>query len=532
MSAAIRGGRVIDPLHGVDVVCDVLIDDGRIVAVGVDLDTPTDAVEVDATGLLVVPGFIDIHSHTDFTTFRRPAAEARLRQGITTDVTGNCGFSPFPLAPENAWYGSFLDPDLQIRWQDLATFRDDLTEVGHTVNLAPLVGLGAVRLEVVGQRSGPATDAEIEKMQQLVETAMAQGAFGASTGLVYMPGANAEPDEIEQLLRPVHEAGRLYSSHIRNERSCVVEAVQEAISTATNAGVRLQLSHHKALGRENWGLTEQTLALVDAANARGDIEVRVDIYPYTAGATELKSLLPADALTGGIEKFRARITDPAYREEVLRKVDESGQYQPAEVILDASTSRPELSGKSLVEAAQSVGMTPAELVVDLVVAEGETLTIIGHAASDDDLRRVVRHEHSMHGSDAWLMDVDQAEYSHPRNFHSGLRYLSYASNDETLSMSDAVDRLSNRPARQLGILDRGHLGVGASADVVIIDPERLTMDTRYGEPCHYPDAVRYVYVNGEAVIIDGVQTDARPGLVLSAAGQSSGTGSERDVASR
>jgi N-acyl-D-amino-acid deacylase len=517
MAALIRGGRLVDPRNGIDEPCDLAVDGDRVIGVGVGLPHPGGATEViDATGLLVAPGFIDIHAHTDFTTMRRPAAEARIRQGITTDVTGNCGFSPFPLPPERADYGAFLDPDLDIRWTDLAAFRASLAAVGHVVNLAPLVGLGAVRLGVMGDRDGPATPAELEQMRQLVATAMEQGAFGASTGLVYVPGCYFDAEEIAQLLQPVSDSARLYSSHIRNERSEVVAAVKEAISTATNAGVDLQISHHKAMGRENWGLTEQTLAIIDKTNAEGRIDVGVDIYPYTAGATELKSLLPAEALTDGLDGFRTRVADPAYRAEVTRQVDMSTQYQPYEVILGGSVSRPELSGRPLLEAAALIGMTPAELVVELVVAEGESLTIIGHAASDDDLRRVVSHGRSMHGSDAWLMAEDQSTFAHPRNFHSALRYLAYAQQHGMLSLSGAIERLSTRQALRLGMPDRGHLGVGAFADIVVIDPTELTLDAGYGEPCRYPDAVRWALVNGEVVIADGEPTSARPGRVLSA----------------
>jgi N-acyl-D-amino-acid deacylase len=517
MGVVIRNGRLVDPRNQIDAVCDVLIRDGAVDAVGTDLAVPAGWDSIDASGMVVAPGFIDIHAHTDFTTFRRPAAQARVRQGITTDVTGNCGFSPFPFSDAGSMYGAFLDPDLRVRWPDVAGFRAALVAVGHSVNLAPLLGLGAVRLEVVGERSGPATDAELATMRELVAVAMGQGAFGASTGLVYVPGVYVEADEIVELLGPVSEAGRLYSSHIRNERSKVVDAVQEAISTALAARVRLQLSHHKAMGRDNWGLTEHTLALVDATLATGVIEIGVDIYPYTAGATELKSLLPSDALTDGLDGFRARLREPGYRAELATRIDTGAQYEPAEVILDGSITRPEISGTSLIDAANLLNMTPGDLVIELIEAEGETLTIIGHAASESDLQRVVRHERSMHGSDSWLMDTEQVEYAHPRNFNSALRYLAYASADESLGLSAAIDRLSARPALQLQLSDRGHLGPGSSADVVVIDPTLLTLDAGYGEPCRYPSAVRHVFVNGEAVLIDGVQTDARPGRVLSAA---------------
>ncbi|HUY49430.1 MAG TPA: amidohydrolase family protein [Streptosporangiaceae bacterium] len=514
MGSVIRGGRIIDPATGQDGYSDLVIEADRIADVGHRQPARPGARVVEADGLLVLPGFIDIHTHSDFTLPVRPAAQARIRQGVTTDVTGNCGLSPFPVPPDRADFGAFFEPGLTSRWTDLASYAAALRDVRPAVNVAPLVGLGAVRLSVMADADRRASEAELDAMRLLVEHAMEQGAFGASTGLVYVPGRYAGPAEIGYLLKPVSERSGLYATHVRDERDRLLEAVEEAISTATIAGARLQLSHHKAIGRQNWGRTEQTLAMVDAANATSPIEAAVDFYPYTAGSTGIVSLLPPGALAAGIHAFTDRLREPRYRAEVTRHIEHNAQFRMDEIIIGQSHSRPAISGMPLSKSAGELGVRPADLVLDLVAAEGEQLVIIGEAASDDDLRRVLAHGRSMHGSDAWLMSDDQTSYAHPRNFASALRLLACALIRNVLPLSTAVDKLTRLPARRLGLTDRGTLRPGAFADVVVIDPAQLTDEADFLMPCRYPDAVRWAFVNGTPVIEDGNSTPHRPGRIL------------------
>lgn len=514
MEVVIAGGRVVDPGTGTDGCFDLLIEADRIAGIGPGCSPRTQARTVKADGMLVLPGFIDIHTHSDFTLPVRPTAQARIRQGVTTDVTGNCGLSPFPVPSGQANFGAFLEPDLRFRWADLAGYEGALQEARPTVNVAPLVGLGAVRLSVMGNEDREPSQAELDAMRLLVEQAMEQGAFGASTGLVYVPGRYAAAQEIAYLLKPVSERSGLYATHVRDERDRLAEAVEEAITTAAMAGVRLQLSHHKAIGRPNWGRTAQTLAMVDAANAVSPIKAAVDFYPYTAGSTGILSLLPPGALTAGLPAFTGRLRDAAYRAEVIWHLEHNAQFRLDEIIIGQSRAWPAISGRPLSTSARELGMTPADLVLDLVAAEGEQLVIIGEAASEDDLRRVLAHEQSMHGSDAWLMSEDQASYAHPRNFASALRLLAYALIRNVLPLSAAVDKLTRLPARRLGLGDRGTLSAGAFADVVVIDPGQLTDEADYLTPCRYPGAVRWAFVNGTPVIEDGHPTPHRPGRIL------------------
>lgn len=506
----VRGGRVVDPSTGTDAVGDVTIEGDRIAPAGT-----RGGATVDATGMLVLPGFVDIHTHSDFTLPLRPDAQARLRQGVTTDVTGNCGLSPFPLPPERTDFAAFLEPELDERWGDLGAFRGALAASGHAINVAPLVGLGSVRLAVTGDADRPPTAAELDAMRGLVEQALDHGAFGASSGLVYVPGNFADVDEIAYVLGPVAERSGLYATHVRDERDGLLPAVEEAIRTAEKAGLaRLQLSHHKAIGRANWGRTADTLALVDRHNSGGGLDIAVDFYPYTAGSTGISSLLPPGATAAGIPEFEARLADPAYRSSILAHLAGGAQFRLDEVRLGESRSQPAASGRVVTEAAGALGRDPAELALDLIRAEGEHLTIVGEAASHGDLRRVMAHPTSMHGSDAWLMSVEQTRFAHPRNFGSALWLLALALRDDGIGLGAAVDKLTARPAHRLGLHDRGTLAPGGFADVVVIDPARLPVDVDYAAPSAYPDAVRWVFVNGVAVIADGEPTTHRPGRVL------------------
>jgi N-acyl-D-amino-acid deacylase len=515
LTTLIRRGRVVDPDSGTDAVLDLLLGEERVVAAAPRIDPPDGAAVVDADGLVVLPGFVDMHTHSDFTVPDDPAAEARLRQGVTTDVTGNCGFSPFPLPAGCIGFGSFFSPRIIHGWPDLDSYAADLRERRPAINIAPLVGLGAVREHVLGPAPRPPDDAEAAAMRRLVEQALDQGAFGVSSGLVYTPGRYAEAAEIGDLLAPVARAGRLYATHLRDERDGLVESVAEAVSTAETAGVALQISHHKALGRANWGRTRQTLSMVDAANDRGRSDVAVDYYPYTSGSTGVSSLLPDGSLDGGWAGLRRRAGESAERLRLLRHLEGSAQFRPDEIIIGRSRTWPEASGRALWELGRDTGRTEVEALLGLILDEGERLTMIVPAASEDDLADVSAHPAAMHGSDGWLMTAAQARFEHPRNLFSTIRVLTPALLGRT-SITQAVRGLSTAPARRLGLTDRGTLRPGSHADVVIADPARAARQPRNESAHTYPDLMRWVFVNGQAVVEDARLTGRRPGRVLRA----------------
>ncbi|MES9605751.1 amidohydrolase family protein [Actinomadura sp. NPDC000929] len=520
----IRGGRVVDPGTGTDAVLDLLIEGERVTALAARIAPPAGATVIDASGLVVLPGFVDMHTHSDFTLQHDPGAPARLHQGVTTDVTGNCGFSPFPLPRTSRGFGSFFSSRLDPGFPDLDAYAAHLESLGTAVNVAPLVGLGAVREHVAGSDPRPPSDEAVAAMRRLVADGLDQGAFGVSSGLVYTPGRFAAADELRRVIAPLRGSGRFYATHLRDERDGLVASVAEAISTAERAGVDLQISHHKALGKANWGRTEQTLAMVDEANARGAVEVAVDYYPYTSGSTGVSSLLPPGSLDGGWPLLRTRAGEGAERLRLLRHLDGAAQFRPDEIIIGRSRDRPDASGRALPDYAAGLGRAPVEVLLELILAEGESLTMIVPAASRDDLARVSAHPAAMHGSDGWLMTAGQARHEHPRNLASTTEVLVPALLGRT-PLDRAVRHLATAPARRLRLDGRGTLRPGAFADIAVADPGRAAAyesGRGTGEGAApaperaYPDLMRWVFVNGEPAIENSRPTGRRPGKVLRA----------------
>src|SRR6266516_186936 len=310
----IRGARIVDGTGAAAATGDVAVERGVIREVG-RLGRPAARRVVAADGAVVAPGFIDLHTHSDFTLPRFPRAPAMTRQGVTTQVLGNCGFSPFPTAPATAGLlraaSAFLDAGLDWDWSDLDGYARGLAELPLACNLALLVGHGSVRVAVMGFEDRAPTTAELEAMRELVAVAMRQGAFGLSSGLIYAPGSFAETAELAELARVAAAAGGFYASHIRDEAAGLLDAMGEAIEIGRRSGAAVQLSHHKAMGRANWGRVRDSLALLERSHAGHD--VLADQYPYTAGSTTLLALLPGWAVAGGVPAMRERLADPATR---------------------------------------------------------------------------------------------------------------------------------------------------------------------------------------------------------------------------
>jgi N-acyl-D-amino-acid deacylase len=511
----IQGGRLVDPSIGLEATRDIVVDGDRVSDVALSSVVGADCV-VDARGMTVLPGFIDVHTHSDFRIPLDPTAPARLHQGVTTDITGNCGFSPFPLGPGHTELGALIGDQLSTRWRGLDEFGQDLASSGISMNVAPLVGLGSVRTRAMRHPGQAATSEELTAMRSLVESALEQGAFGVSSGLVYFPNYCLSLEETVELLAPLAEAGRIYATHIRDERDHVVEAVSEALTVARKAKVRLQVSHHKALGKANWGRTATTLAMMKMAAEHTGLAVGVDFYPYTSGSTGLSSLLPAEVLEAGFQHFRSQMTDKSFKSKIRERIEHTAQFRLDEIVISTCHSRPEVSGVPLLEAAESQSMEPLDLLLDLLAAEGERITMLVSAASEQDLAQVRAYPNSMHGSDAWLMTLEQARYEHPRNIHSATKLLAPALAGQ-ISLHETVEQLATRPAKQFAIPERGSLAPGNFADIVIVDPARADRYLRtISDGRSYPEIVRWVFVNGVAVIEDGVHSGRKPGRVLRA----------------
>ena len=496
-STAIRGARVIDGTGRDGFIGDIVITGDRISVVG-DAGEVEAERTIDAEGRVVCPGFIDLHSHVDLVVDRFPRADGMLRQGATTLVTGNCGLSPFPVLDETGH----------------ATL-DDFVRATETlplgVNIAPLIGHGAVRAAAMEDPSRVAGRGDIERMRKYVADAMGQGAFGMSTGLIYDPGRFSGTEELIALATEVEDFGGFYASHIRGEDDRLVGAVDEALRIGREAGVAVQLSHHKAKRRRNWGSVQQTLAMVDDAAAAG-VDVSLDAYPYTASSTGLWAYLPDWARRDELLPLREDFPHEL-RERVLAGIQErfpgSGQLPQVQTDLsDLTISQVQTpcaysryEGMGLHDAVQHAGVSQAEFVLDALLA-GSAVQIIDHAMSADDMHRVFAHPRCGVGSDARPVHVDLPGVPHPRNFGTYPRFLREIG-PSLRSLEEAIHKCTGLPARRLGDqFRRGVLRPGFAADLLMFDPDNFRDNSTFADPKHYATGLDLVLVNG-VVVIEG-----------------------------
>ncbi|MEV0644175.1 D-aminoacylase [Phytomonospora sp. NPDC050363] len=475
---------------------------------------------VDASGHALSPGFIDLHSHTDFTVQGTPGADASLAQGVTTLVTGNCGFSPFPVANVSAAKktAAFFDDGLAWDWHDLAGYSASVAASRPAVNLALQVGHGALRTAVIGPAERRATAEDIDAMRALLATAAEQGAFGLSTGLIYAPGSYSDSAEVTSLAAEAAAHGLLYSTHMRSESEHLIEAVGEAIAAARASGVRLEISHLKAMGRRHHGKTTEALRMIEAARADG-VDVTADVYPYTASSTTLTSRLPGWALDGGVGALLERLADPAARERIadaLRERMAADIDSAGVVIADLPIGRfTEDIGRSLDEIAADLGIDPADAVCEILAAHSGAVSIINNAMSDADVDEVLSHPLVSVASDGQVLRATGPGRPHPRSFGTFVRVLGhYVRERKLLGLPEAVRKMTGLPAERLGLADRGRIAEGMVADLAVFDPETVAERATFTDPWQLATGVRDVFVAGRAVRRDGAATGARPGRVL------------------
>jgi len=521
----VTGGLVVDGSGADPVAADVGIRDGRITAVG-DLSTTSSSRTLNASGLWCTPGFIDTHTHSDLAAFLDPAHDAvrlaSVRQGVTTEVCGNCGFSPFPVPEEAA---GAVAAHLGTLWSGRAHTFPDLVEYAAAVegaglvnNLVPLVGHGTLRAAVVGFDARDATAAELDAMAALLDTALAEGAAGLSTGLVYPPAHHAPTAEIIHLARVAARHHRLYATHIRDETDRVPESVAEALRVADQAGVPVHISHLKSAGPPNWGVVQEVVATLDQAQGRG-VDVTADMYPYTAGSTMLHSLLPPWVSAGGVAAMLERLADPKVRKRIGGDIASglpgfqnlAGLTGWGNVSVASAPRHPEYEGRSIADLAAAAAADPVDLVAELLIAEEAAVTIIHDSMSLEDNRATLAWSHTMVGSDG----IPTPGKPHPRWAGSFVRMLGrYGREERLVGMADAVRKMTSLPAARFGLAGRGALRERAAADVVVLDPATVTDRATYTEPLLPPAGIHHVVVGGVAVILDGEPTGATPGRVL------------------
>jgi N-acyl-D-amino-acid deacylase len=523
----IEGATVVDGTGTVGGRADVGVQDERIVAIG-DLSREQAGNRLNASGRVIAPGFIDMHSHSDWRLTGNRRAESKVRQGVTTEVVGNCGFSPAPVSPEFVddlrGLALYLPAGLDFGWPTFADYLKALDGGGLALNVVHLIGHGTLRVAAMGFARRAPDAHELARMQRLVADAMEDGAWGLSTGLIYAPGSYADTAEIITLAKVAARHRGFYASHIRGEGATLVQAVTEAIAIGREADLPVQVSHIKAAGRPNWGKVGDALALIDAANDEG-LDVLADVYPYTASSTSLSAILPGWALEGGVAALLGRLRDAKERARIRGEIEAPSGGQPyAErvgwdnVMVAWAPHRPDAQGHRLSEIAAARRNDPIDAAFDLLLDENGRVSIIQFQLDERDLRRALVHPRVMIGSDGSSL----APYGemgggkpHPRSYGTFPRVLGeYVREQRLLSLGQAVYKMTGLPARRLGLRDRGVIRVGARADLVIFDPKRVVDEATYEDPHRYPTAVDHVIVNGRFVIKDGQHTGSLPGRVL------------------
>ncbi len=524
----IRGGTVLDGTGAAGIRADVGITDDTITAVG-DLAQAEAGRVLEAAGLHVAPGFIDIHTHSDISVTFDPGQASALAMGVTTQVTGNCGLSlgfatdSDTFTFEKRWLAPHGG---RITWKTFAEHLNVIEGNGVATNYLTLAGHGTLRKRIMGMEDRIPEAGELLAMERELDAALEAGAWGLSSGLEYPPSSYATEDELVALSRIVAARGGLYATHLRNEGDTLIEAVQEALNVAERAGLPLQLSHHKAEGRPNWGKVQTTLGMVTAARARG-LDVQLDQYPYTAFMTGLAiQTLPRWVLSGSNEETTARLLDPAQRAAIVAEMraahpewDDLSAASPWNSIqIGVSRGRPEIQGRTLAELAAEAGRHPIDYVLDLLIETGGFVSAVNFAINETDIETVMRSPWTAIGSDGVGTHPDGKagqDKIHPRAYGTFPRVLGrYVRELGILSTAEAIHKMTGLPAARLGLADRGRIAPGLRADITIYDPATVADRATFDKPHQFAVGIQTVLVNGRLAWENGHPTDRRAGRIL------------------
>lgn len=513
----LRGALIYDGSGGAPVRGDVAVSGGRVVEIAAQLGTRGDR-EADLSGLALAPGFIDIHSHTDMSLLRDPRADSKVRQGVTTEVTGQDGGSvgwseaDFAAARER-----YAQQGIDLDFRDVPGFLRYIDTHGAAVNVASMIGAGHVRGLVIGNTDRPATDVEIDRMVGLVRAALNGGACGMSTGLEYTPGAFADAAELQALAAPLRGTGLPFASHMRNEDDRLLAAMEEVIGIGHRAGVAIHVSHLKAQGERNWWKTDSALRLLEDARAAG-IDADFDVYPYEAYATGLSNLFPVWAREGGTDTFLSRLRDAATAPRIERAVRDKiamlGSWDSVQMSSAGSADYGWVAGGRLGTLAEQRGVEPYALLLDIIVGDRARTRMVGFGMSEENIARKLAHPLSMVCSDGGAVAMGDG-VPHPRNYGTFPRVLGrYVRELNALPLEVAIHKMTRMPADRLRFTDRGRIAVGAVADLVAFDPATVADRATFAEPHQYPVGIPHVIVGGTFVIEDGEHTAARPGRAV------------------
>ena len=542
----IRHGTVYDGTGAAGVVQDVAILDDRIVARG-DLGRARGREEVDATGLAVAPGFINMLSHSETSLIEDGRSQGAIRQGVTLEVFGESSMGPITEAMKQDQQARQGDIKFDITWNTLGEYLDHLVSRGTSSNVASFVSAATVRANEIGYANRAPTPDELERMRGHVRRAMDEGAMGLTTALIYIPGVFAKTGELVELAKVASASGGMYISHMRSEGNRLLEAIDETLTIARDAHIRAEIYHLKASGESNWPKLGDVIAKIEAAQKDG-VEITADMYTYTAGSTGLDAAMPPWVQEGGYNAWAKRLQDPKVRDRVGREMT-MAQDEWENLMLAAGGEGTLLvgfknealrsyAGKTLAAVAKLRGHSVQDTAMDLVVEDGSRVQVVYFLMSEDNVKRQIKLPWVTFGSDASSMSTEGVfikTSTHPRAYGNFARLLGkYVRDEHVISLEEAIRKLTSLPAKTLRIKERGTLAPGYFADVVVFDPRTIADRSTYEKPHQYATGVRHVWVNGVRVLKDGEHTGEKPGRVVRGPGwkaeritQTSGTARHR-----
>lgn len=525
-----RNGLVIDGTGTPGKVMDVAVADGRIVRAAPSVTEPSRNV-IDAEGCILCPGWIDVHSHSDITFLYENNPGSKIYQGITTEVIGNCGFSPFPLIQEREWLKrrrtslSFIDVEgTKWDWETFGKYCERIKKAGTNVNLVPLVGHGSLRAAVMGYENKKADKKQMEEMCALLEEHLKNGAAGLSTGLGYPPDFYGDEDELVKLAEMIGRYDRIFTFHIRGERATLFRAVKEVISVGEKSKAKVHISHLKCAGIHNAGRSKEVLEMIDDAAGRG-VNITFDLYPYTAGSSYLGLVFPPAFHEGGMDALLSRLADESLRKELTRQMEEGcdgwspliGERQGENLMITNVAIHTECVGKRISEIAGMWNISPAEAACRLMLEEGGKVEMVMFLAEEEDMDRIALHEGCFYGTDGLAMGGELPlirPMPHPRYYGSFPTLYERYVRSGRIPLEQLVYRMTGAAAKRFGIEERGEIRKGYHADLILFDPERYRAAATYESPCRLSEGIRYLLVNGKAEICEGVKNGEAAGSIL------------------
>jgi N-acyl-D-amino-acid deacylase len=522
----VKGGLIYDGRQAPPYVSDILISGRRIHSIGA-FGLNDAGLVIDARGLAVTPGFIDVHAHSDFTLMADPRAEGKLFQGVTTEINGNCGMSAAPLLNKafERREEDLRELGITERWNTLREYFEFLERRDIALNVAVLAGHGNIRGSVIGYDNRDPSSAELEEMAGLLREAVKQGAIGLSTGLIYPPGIYSKTGELAALATALGDKDLIYTSHMRSEGANLLDAVGEVLRIGRESGVKVHISHIKTAGMNNWHKADEVISMLRDAVSSG-LGVSCDRYPYTASSTDLDSILPSWVFDGGNEIEIRRLKDGSEREKIRQELKEQAlrkDYWERIVVSSVSSGRNRwMEGKTMADIAGELGMDVVDAVFRVLVEEKLRVGAIFFSMSEENLKKFLSLPFCMIGSDSSARCFDgptKKGSPHPRGFGTFPRLFGkYVREDRLISFEDAVYKSTMLAARTFGLSDRGEIRRGMYADLVIFDPETIADKAGFDDPFRKPEGIRYVLVNGSPAMWEGRITGHRAGRILRRAG--------------